>query len=385
MNTSTIQFLSGMLVSLMTTLATFFLTLPAADAVGSANDRRVEERVFGQMPDGTAVKLFTLRNAQGMLVKVMSYGATMTEIQAPDRHGNFTNVIIGSDTLQAYLKGHPAAASVIGRFANRIAGARFNLEGQEYRVTANSGANHIHGGNRNFAKVVWEGQAQPVGTHGASVQFRYLSRDGEEGFPGNLTVTVTYTLTDANELRIDYTARTDKATVVNLTNHAYFNLAGFGNILDHVLWLDADLYTPADEQLIPTGEIARVKGTPLDFTAPTPIGRRLDRLKPRLSGYDHNYVLKGDGSKPVRFARLEAPGSGRIMDVSTTQPGVQLYTGNHLRTFVGTGGAVFGSHGGVCLETQHFPDAINHPHFPSPILRPNETFHSTTRFTFSTE
>lgn len=345
------------------------------------------------MPDGTVVKLFTLRNARGMVVKLTSYGATVTELWVPDRRGSLTNVILGSDTFDAYLKGHPAAASVIGRVANRIAKARFTLDGVEYKLAANNGPNHIHGGNRNFAKVVWQAKALPARRHAAAVQFTYLSKDGEEGYPGNLTVTVTYTLTDDNELRLDYRATTDKATPVNLTNHGYFNLAGFGDVLGHVLWLASDRYTPADAELIPTGEIARVNGTPLDFTTPTPIGARIEQLQPALNGYDHNYVLSGGGlavgglgeslALPRLCARVSEPKSGRVLEVLTTQPGVQLYTGNHVNHFVGVGGAVFGPHAGLCLETQHYPDSVHHPNFPSTILRPGQTFRSTTVFRFS--
>lgn len=334
--------------------------------------KRLEEREFGKMPDGTAVRLFTLRNAKGMSSKVMTYGAIITEIQVPDRNGVVTNVVLGADNLDQYLKDFPASAAVIGRVGNRIAKARFTLDGVEYKLAANNGPNHIHGGPKGFAHVLWEARPLMPGQHQASVQFSYLSKDGEEGYPGNLTVTVTYTLTDSNELRIDYEATTDKATPINLTNHAYFNLAGHGNVLDHELWLAAGRYTPADDQLIPTGEIASVKGTPLDFTTPTRIGARIEQLKPRLNGYDHNYVLNAGGQPPVLAARASESKSGRVMELRTTEPGVQLYTGNHL------------NHGGFCLETQHYPDSVNHPSFPSTLLRPGQTFKSTTVFAFST-
>ncbi len=359
---------------------------PAFAVTGQPGDKlpaRIEEKEFGKTTDGTAVKLFALRNASGMVAKVMSYGAILTELQVPDRSGGLTNVVLGADNWEQYLRGFPASAAVIGRVANRIAKARFTLDGVEYRLAANSGPNHIHGGRKGFAQVVWQGKALPVRQHEVAVQFTYLSKDGEEGYPGNLKVTVTYTLTDDNQLRIDYEATSDKATPVNLTNHGYFNLGGSGDVLGHELWLAADRYTPADDQLIPTGEIASVKGTPLDFTTPTPIGARIAQLKPRPGGYDHNYVLKNDGQTLTPFARVREPGSGRIMEVATTEPGVQLYTGNHLRSLIGAGGATFGNHGGFCLETQHFPDSVNRPDFPSTILRPGQTFKSTTAFKFS--
>ena len=344
---------------------------------------RLEEKDFGTMPDGTTVKLFTLRNANGMVAKVTTYGAILTELHVPDRHSKLTNVLLGSDSFETYLKGFPASAAVIGRFANRIAKARFTLDGVEYKLAANNGPNHIHGGAKNFAKVVWQAKPLPPRPHEAAVQLTNFSKDGEEGYPGNLTVTVTYTLTDDNELRIDYEAGTDKATVVNLTNHAYFNLAGFGDALSHELWLAAARYTPADDQLIPTGAIASVRGTPLDFTTPTPIGARIEQLKPKPNGYDHNYVLNNGGKSPELFARVRDPKSGRVMEVSTTQPGVQLYSGNHLREVVGVGGAVFDKHGGFCLETQHYPDSPNKPQFPSTVLRPGQVFRSATVFKFS--
>jgi aldose 1-epimerase len=363
--------------------------VPAAPAASTPQKQkpmiRLEEKEFGQTPEGTVVRLFTLRNAKGAVAKVMNYGAIITELHMPDRSGRLTNVVLGADNWEAYRKGFPASAAVIGRFANRIAKARFSLEGVEYKLTANSGPNHIHGGRRGFAQVVWQAKALPVQEHEAAVQFSYFSKDGEEGYPGNLTVTVTYTLTDDNELRIDYGATTDKATPVNLTNHGYFNLAGGGDALGHELWLAADRYTPADDQLIPTGEIASVTGTPLDFTTPTAIGARIEQLKPKPGGYDHNYVLKGGGQLPVLFARAFEPKSGRVMEVSTTEPGVQLYTGNHLRNLVGAGGATFGRHGGFCLETQHYPDSPNKPEFPSAIVRPGQNFKSTTAFRFSTK
>jgi aldose 1-epimerase len=347
---------------------------------------RVTTETWGQMPDGRPVQRFTLTNRSGMTVRLINLGAIITEIRVPDRRGHFTNVVLGSDRFDPYLNGHPAAAAVIGRFANRIAGARFTLDGTEYKLAANNGPNHIHGGPNNFSRALWMADTPAAATGESAVRFTYRSPDGEEGYPGNLTVTVTYTLTDDNTLRLDYTAETDKPTVVNLTNHAYFNLAGTGGVLDHLLWLAATEYTPTDEQLIPTGEIAPVKGTPLDFTRPTTVGARVEQLKPRLTGYDHNFVLGAvEAATPKVIARVTHATSGRVMEVATTQPGVQLYTGNHLREFVGTDGAVFGRYAGLCLETQHFPDSPNKPQFPSTVLRPGQTFRSTTTFQFKVQ
>jgi aldose 1-epimerase len=252
--------------------------------------------------------------------------------------------------------------------ANRIANARFTLDGGEYKLAANAAPHHIHGGTKGFGQVVWQAQPLPPAEHSSAVRFTYFSKDGEEGYPGNLTASVTYTVTDDNQLRLDYEATTDKATLVNLTSHAYYNLAGGGSISGHELWLAADHYTLADEQLIPTGEIGSVTGTPLDFTAPTLIGSRAGQLKPRAGVYDHNFIINGGGNSLVLAARVRDPQSGRVMELRTTQPGVQLYTGN--------------PHA-FCLETQHYPDSIHHPNFPSTVLRPGEIFKSTTMYTFS--
>jgi aldose 1-epimerase len=343
-----------------------------------------EESEFGKMPDGSSVRLFTLRNSHGVVAKFMNYGASIVELQIPDRHGTMTNVLLGAANFDQYLHGFPATAAVIGRVANRIARARFMLDRVEYQLAANAGPNHIHGGRKGFAQVLWQTKALPARPHPASVQFTYLSKDGEEGYPGNLAVSLTYTLSDDNELRIDYEATTDKATPVNLTNHAYFNLAGSGQVLDHLLWLAADHYTVADDQLIPTGEMATVKGSPLDFTTPTRIGARIEQLQPRLNGYDHNFVLNGGGKSLVLAARVIEPASGRMLELRTTEPGVQLYTANHLNgKQAGIGGVLYPKHGAFCLETQHYPDSVNHPDFPSTILRPGKTFKSTTVFAFS--
>ncbi len=348
-----------------------FLTLCVLQSLAAA-PARVEQKEYGTTRDGQKVRLFTLRNSKGMSASIMEYGAIITDIQAPDKSGNFTNVVVAGASFEEYMNGFAGSAAVIGRFANRIANARFTLDGKEYKLAANNGKNHLHGGPTGFASRVWTGKILQPHDNAAQVAFTYVSKDGEEGYPGTVQVKVTYTLTDSNEFRIDYEASTDKATPVNLTNHAYFNLAGGpGNVMDHVLWLAADSYTPTDDGLIPTGQIASVKGTPLDFTTPTRVGERIEQLKPQLNGYDHNFVINGGGKSMVLTARVTEPKSGRVMEVTTDQPGVQLYTGNHIK------------HRGLCLETQHFPDSVNQSKFASPIVRPGKPFKTSTVFAFS--
>lgn len=345
---------------------------------------RIQQQAWGQTADGQDVELYTLTNRQGMIAKITTYGAILTELHVPDRQGRLTNVVLGFDNLQRYLQGHPAFGSTIGRFANRIANASFELDGKTYKLAANLGRHHIHGGRSGFHQKVWQAQALPAGTDHAAVAFTYLSPDGEEGYPGNLKVKVTYTLTDSDELRIDYEASTDRATPINLTNHSYFNLAGSGDVLDHLLQIAAPSYTPADGDLIPTGEVAPVAGTPLDFTQPTAIGARIDQLRPQPNGYDHNYVLTGDAGRLAFAARARHPVNGRVLEAWTTEPGLQLYTANGFDgRITGTGGVVYPRHAGFCFETQHFPDSVHHPEFPSTILRPGQTFRSTTAFRFS--
>lgn len=343
----------------------------AATFVGSVHAqtlKRVEQADFGKAPDGAEVKLITLRNAKGMSAQIITYGAIIKELRAPDRNGNFTNILLTTDSLQKFQR-FGGAAAVIGRVANRIAGAQFELDGTTYKLAANNGKNTIHGGRKGFAQLVWTVEDAPAKDHESSVKLTYLSKDGEEGFPGNLKTSVTYTLTDNNELRLDYEAETDKPTIVNLTNHAYWNLAGGGSCLDNILWISSARYTPADADLIPTGEIAPLKGTLMDFSQPTRIGDRIEQLKPKMNGYDHNYIL-GEGKRMKMAARLTEPNSGRIMEVRTTQPAVQLYTANHL------------AHTAVCLETQHYPDSIHHKNFPSIVVKPGEPLNETTLFTF---
>jgi aldose 1-epimerase len=331
--------------------------------------KRVEQADYGMAQDGSPVKLITLRNSKGMSAQIITYGAIIKELRARDRIGNFTNVVLTTDTLQKFQRGFNGAAAVIGRVANRIAGAQFELDGATYKLAANDRQNTIHGGRKGFAQAVWTVEDVAAKNNESAVKLVYLAKDGEEGFPGNLKTSVIYSLTDNNELRIDYAAETDKPTIVNLTNHAYWNLAGGGSCLDNILWIPSQSYTPTDADLIPTGEILPLKGTPMDFNQPTRIGDRIELLKPRMNGYDHNYIL-ADGKTMKLAARLVDLKSGRTMEVRTTQPAVQLYTANHL------------GHTAVCLETQHYPDAIHHKNFPSIIVRPGEPLKETTLFTF---
>jgi aldose 1-epimerase len=343
---------------------------------------RVQKSSFGKLPDGTAVDLYTLTNANDLLAKVAAYGAIITELHMPDRQGQLRDIVLGFDNLAQYLKRHPYFGATVGRVANRIAKGRFTLDGQTYTLATNNRPNHLHGGLKGFDKMVWRTEPQA----GAAVKFTYTSPDGEEGYPGTLAVAVTMTLTDANELRLDYAATTDKATPVNLTNHSYFNLAGEGGALDHELIIAADYYTPVDSALIPTGEIKPVKGTLMDFTQPQPIGSRFAQFHTQPVGYDHNYVLNAGGKGLALAARVYEPRSGRVMEVHTTQPGVQFYTANFLDgSLTGKRGVVYRQHSAFCLETQHFPDSVNQPEFPSVILRPGQTYRHTTSYKFSTQ
>ena len=338
----------------------------------------VSTQPFGVLPDGAKVDLFTLTNSQGMSAAVTNYGALLVSLQAPDRDACLGEITLGFPDLAGYLGKHPYFGATVGRYANRISGARFTLDGVEYRLAANDGDGHLHGGVVGFDRVRWDADVfEEDGTSG--VCFSRLSPDGEEGYPGNLQVTATYTLTDMDELRVDLEAMTDLATPVNLTNHAYFNLRGQGDVLGHEVQIAASRYTPVNAALIPTGTLAKVAGTPLDFSTPHPIGERLAAVP---GGYDHNYVLdrKADG---LLFcaARVEEPESGRALEVFTTEPGLQLYTGNFLDgTLCGRQGVRYGKHAGLCLEPQKFPDSPNQPAFPSSILRPGEMYLHTLLF-----
>lgn len=374
------------LASSLTILALAFTAAcgpaPADPPTAARRPAAIERATFGTLPDGAVVERFTLRNAASIEVVLSSLGAAIHSIRTPDRDGRMADVVLGFETLDQWVTNPPFFGVVVGRYANRIARGRFTLDGVTYTLATNNGQNHLHGGNRGFDKVVW--QAEPV--EGANaVAFTYASPDGDEGYPGALTVRVTYTLNDDGELQLDYTANTDKPTVVNLSNHAYFNLAGTGTVLDHELQIHADRYTPVDETLIPTGELAAVEGTPFDFRQATPIGARITADHPQIrigGGYDHNFVLNGTSGQLRPAAAAYDPSSGRTLEVRTTEPGVQLYSGNFADPIVGRGGQAYPRHAGFCLETQHFPDSPNQSAFPSTVLRPGETFTSTTVFRF---
>ena len=334
---------------------------------------------FGSVPGGPAVDLFTLENAHGLIAKVTNFGAIITELHVPDRQGQLADVVLGFDNLGQYVQKHPYLGATVGRFANRIAKGRFTLDGKTYTLAINNPPNALHGGLQGFDKKVWNAEPQA----GAAVKFAYTSPDGEEGYPGTLTVSVTMSLTDANELRIDYMATTDKATPINLTNHSYFNLAGEGDVLGHELMLAADYYTPKDATHIPTGEIKSVKGTPYDFTKPQPVGARFSQIPDRPVGYDHNFVLNKSEGALALAARVYEPRSGRVMEALTSEPGIQLYTANYFDgSLTGKRGIVYQQHAALCLEAQHFPDSVNQPKFPSVILRPGQTYKQTTIYKF---
>jgi aldose 1-epimerase len=343
----------------------------------------VDQTEFGKLPDGTIITAYTLKNAKGSWAKVITYGATLTELYVPDRTGKPGDVVLGFSDLQGYLGDEPFFGATIGRYANRIAKGHFTLNGKEYSLALNNGPNSLHGGKIGFGRKVWKAEILP-GMTAAAVRFTYVSKDGEENYPGTLNVAVTYTLTDTNELKLDYRAETDQDTPVNLTNHSYFALGGSGKtILDEVLFLNADEYTPVDATLIPTGEIKSVKGTPLDFTKPTAIGARINEIKD-IGGYDHNFVINGKAGKLRLAARATDPATGRQMEVWATEPGVQFYSSIGLNgSIVGKNGIAYPKFGGLCLETQHFPDSVNHPNFPSAILHPGKAFESETIYKFS--
>jgi aldose 1-epimerase len=345
---------------------------------------------FGKTPEGEAVDLYVLTNKNGMEVSISTYGGAVVSIKVPDRNGKLGDVVLGYDSVEGYINDKANLGVLVGRYANRIGHAEFSLDGKTYTLAKNNGDNSLHGGVRGFGKVLWKAQEVP-GKDGQTLGLSYLSKGGEEGFPGNLKVTVVYTLTDNNALRIEYSATTDKTTVVNLTNHSYFNLAGqgSGDILGTQLMLEADKFTPVDSGLIPTGELRDVTGTPFDFRKPTAIGARIEQNDEQLKlggGYDHNFVLRRKAGDPISLAaRVVEPTSGRVLEVWTTEPGIQFYTGNFLDGFQGKGGARYTKRSAFCLETQHFPDSPNQPKFPSVVLNPGERYHTITKYQFSTE
>lgn len=368
-------------------LIAFFLLLGSAVCVCAQS--KITKEPFGQTADGEKVDLYTLTNANGVEAKITNYGGTVVSLKVPDKNGKFDEVVLGLNSIAEYQKGTAYFGAIIGRYGNRIGKGRFTLNGVEYKLAVNNGENHLHGGIKGFDKVVWT--AKEIRTkNGPALSLTYLSKDGEEGYPGNLNVTVIYTVTNRNELRIDYSASTDKDTVVNLTHHSYFNLAGEGNgdILNHQLMINAAKFTPTDAGSIPTGELKAVRGTPFDFNQPTAIGARINQPDEQLQlgkGYDHNYVINGVVGTLRRAARVYEPTSGRVMEVWTTEPGMQFYTGNFLDgTLTGPRGKPYQYRNGFCLETQHYPDSPNKPAFPTTVLKRNRKLSSTTIYRFST-
>lgn len=360
----------------------------ALAATGHKPVSGIKKSIFGKTTEGQVGDLYTLSNRNGMQVAITNYGGRVVSIIVPDRHGKMADVVLGFDNLDGYLGTNPFFGALVGRYANRIAKGRFKLDGVEYKLAVNDGPNSLHGGVKGFDKVFWT--AKEFSKNPPALELTYVSKDGEEGYPGKLTVKVVYTLTESNELRIDYSATTDKDTVLNLTNHSYFNLAGQGNgdILKDEIMINADRFTPIDSTLIPTGELRKVEGTPFDFRKATAIGARINDNDEQLKfgrGYDHNFVLNRTGHGLTLAARVTDPESGRVMEVLTTQPGIQFYTGNFLDgTVHGKGGKAYAHRSALCLETQHFPDSPNHPKFPTTELKPGQTYHQITVFKFST-
>ncbi len=362
------------------------LTAGAAGKSGST-----KKSSFGKSPDGEPVDLYVLTNKNGVEAAISTYGGVVVSLKVPDRSDKLGDVVLGFDSVDGYVSDKSYFGALIGRYGNRIGHAQFTLDGKTYTLAKNNGENTLHGGIKGFNKAVWAAKEIPA-KDGQALELSYLSKDGEEGFPGNLSVRVVYTLTDSNELKIEYSATTDKKTVVNLTNHSYFNLAGpgSGDILGHVLMIEGDKFTPVDSGLIPTGELRDVAGTPFDFRKPTAIGARVDSDDEQIKlggGYDHNFVLRRKAGDPISLAaRVVEPKTGRVLEVWTTEPGVQFYTGNFLDGSAhGKGGISYTKRSALCLETQHFPDSPNQPKFPSTELKPGERYHTTTIYKFSTE
>ena len=376
------------LLGLIVLLATLLAVTGACTTGQRTAETGIKRSVFGKMPDGQQVDLYTLTNANGMQVGITNYGGRIVSILVPDRHGNMADVVLGFDNLQGYLDTHTYFGALIGRYANRIGGAQFTLDGTVYKLPVNNGPNSLHGGVKGFDQKVWT--AREIQGDEPTLELTYLSKDGEEGYPGNMHVKVVYTLTKDNAIKIDYSATTDKDTVINLTNHSYFNLAGEGNgnILKQVLMINSNEITPVNANQIPTGEIMNVAGTPFDFRKPTPIGERINEDNQQLKngkGYDINYILDRKGPGLELAARAYDPDSGRELEVYTTEPGIQFYSGNFLNGSVhGKGGTAYEMRSAFCLETQHYPDSPNHPNFPTTELKPGQTFHQVTVFKFTT-
>ena len=363
------------------------LVLFLASSFASSQKLSIEKTNFGSLSSGEEVQLFTLRNSQGMEVGILDYGGIITSLLAPDQTGQYEDVVLGFESLDDYETRNPYFGALVGRYANRIAGGRFSLDGKEYQLVQNNGNNHIHGGTKGFDKVIWN--AKPIEyADRVSLELSYTSKDMEEGYPGNLACLVTYTLTESNELQVTYRATTDKKTVVNLTQHAYFNLSGdfSKTILDHKLFISADEFVPVNKELIPYGEYAAVAGTPFNFNSPKQIGRDIEDSHEQIAigkGYDHSWVLKDYNSKIRKVASVLHPETGRVLEVFTTEPGMQLYTGNFLDgTLPAKGGGTYARRSGFCLETQHHPDSPNQPAFPTVVLEPGQTYRSETVFKF---
>jgi aldose 1-epimerase len=368
----------------------------AGCATMSKSNSSISKAAFGNMPDGTPVEIYTLRNAKGAEACIMTYGGIVQKLTMPDKNGNYADIVLGFDGLNgytqpSYVNACPYFGALIGRYGNRIGGAKFTLEGQTYTLATNNGPNSLHGGLKGFDKVVWTAVKADVGSEGPRLTLNYLSKDGEEGFPGNLNVTATYTLTDDNALKLTFSATTDKPTVVNLTHHSYFNLAGQGNgdILDHIVYINSDQTTPVDSGLITTGTFADVTGTPFDFRKPTAIGARIndpDTILQYGPGYDHNWVINKPAGKFGLMARVMEPASGRVMEVWSDEPGLQFYTGNFLDgTLTGKDGKVYQRRNAFCMEPQHYPDSPNKANWPSVELKPGQTYHNTIEYKFSAE
>ena len=371
----------------MLSLSSVFLIMPSCKQKSATGAQSIAKSDFGKLPDGRIVNLYTLTNKNGLVLKVTNYGGTVTALSVPDKKGTMADIVLGFDNLPDYQKATAYFGALVGRYGNRIAKGKFSIDGETYTLALNNGPNTLHGGIIGFDKVLWDA-TEVNDTTGVGLRLHHLSKDGDEGFPGNLNVTVTYMLTNANEFRIDYEATTDKATPLNLTHHSYFNLAGAGNgdVLGHQVMITAQRYTVVDSTLIPTGELRDVKGTPFDFTKIQAIGARIKELGGKPVGYDHNYVLNSGGTKLALAARVSEPLSGRVMEVYTDQPGVQFYTGNFLDgTLTGKEAKVYNQYYGFCFETQKFPDSPNQPTFPNSILKPGEVYKSITIYKFSHE